>query len=136
MGERLSPFDQQVTFIYVADLDRSARFYGELLELPLALDQGACRIFAVTKTAYIGICTCRDEPAPNGVIITLVVPDVEGWSARLMAAGAEVETPARYNEAFKITQCFVRDPDGHLIEIQRFHDPAWPASETALSQPI
>jgi catechol 2,3-dioxygenase-like lactoylglutathione lyase family enzyme len=32
-------FDQQVTFLYTADLARSAAFYGQTLGLPLALDQ-------------------------------------------------------------------------------------------------
>lgn len=31
-------FDQQVTFIYTEDLEESAKFYGEILALPLALD--------------------------------------------------------------------------------------------------
>ena len=122
-----SPFEQQVTFIYVSDLDRSSAFYGGLLELPLALDQGACRIYKVTKSAFLGVCTCRETVTQAGVILTLVSEDVEGWSARLEAAGANVEKSVTYNETFNITQCFVRDPDGYLVEIQRFHDPAWPS---------
>ena len=121
-----SPFEQQVTFIYVEDLERSAAFYGGLLRLPLVLDQGSCRIFGVTDTAFLGVCTCEERHNPEGVILTLVVQDVEGWSDYLLENGAQVERPANYNERFKITQCFVRDPDGYLVEIQRFHDPAWP----------
>ena len=37
-------FDQQVTFLYVKDLEKSARFYGETLALTLVLDQGPARI--------------------------------------------------------------------------------------------
>jgi len=37
-------WDAQVTFCYTADFESSTHFYEELLGLPLALDQGACRI--------------------------------------------------------------------------------------------
>ncbi len=30
-------FDQQVTFLYTRDLDKSAAFYGEVLGLPASL---------------------------------------------------------------------------------------------------
>ncbi len=43
----MPPIDQQVTFIYSADLERSRRFYAEVLGLEQVLDQGACRIFRV-----------------------------------------------------------------------------------------
>ena len=49
--------DSQITFLYAVDLDRSAKFYEDGLGLPLALDQGGCRIYRVAGgAAYIGIC--------------------------------------------------------------------------------
>ena len=38
-------FDQQVAFLYVKDLEKSTRFYGETLALQLVLDQGLARIY-------------------------------------------------------------------------------------------
>ena len=52
----MSGFDQQVTFLLVADLATSSRFYGEQLGLEMVLDQGDCRIYRITPTAFIGIC--------------------------------------------------------------------------------
>ena len=122
-------FGQQVTFLYVQDLEVSSRFYGDLLGLPLALDQGACRIYTVTPTAFIGLCTCRDTPRPADVILTLVTEDVRAWQTRLETAGVPLETPTRYNPRFDITHLFVRDPDGYRVEIQHFHAPNWPTPE-------
>jgi len=48
-------FDQFVTFLYTRDLERSAAFYGELLGLPLVLDQGGCRIFRVARDGFLGV---------------------------------------------------------------------------------
>ena len=41
-----APFDQHVTFLYAEDPEPSWRFYEEVLGLPLAQDQGSCRIYA------------------------------------------------------------------------------------------
>jgi catechol 2,3-dioxygenase-like lactoylglutathione lyase family enzyme len=114
-------FDAQITFLSVADLARSADFYGGVLGLELARDQGACLIYRVAGDGYLGLCD-HLAPVPGGVIVTLVTDDVDGWAERLTAAGHEVEGPAG-NERFALYHLFVRDPDGHLVEIQRFDEP-------------
>jgi catechol 2,3-dioxygenase-like lactoylglutathione lyase family enzyme len=121
-------FDQFVTFLYARDLERSAAFYGEALGLPLVLDQGGCRIFQVSPGAFLGICACSETRpcSPEGVIVTLVSDDVDGWYERLKAKGVAFETPPSANPKFKIYHCFLRDPDGYQVEIQRFDHPAWP----------
>ena len=75
----------------------------------------------MTGDAYLGVCD-HGEPDPGATIITLVTDDVEGWAARLRAAGHEVDGP-HHDERFEIHHCFVRDPDGHLVEVQRFDTP-------------
>ncbi|MDD9877813.1 MAG: VOC family protein [Magnetovibrio sp.] len=121
-------FDQQVTFLYTDDLDRSAAFYGGVLGLPLVLDQGSCRIYRSSPGAFIGVCRCSAARpvSPAGVIVTLVTDDVDGWYRRLAGKGVAFETPPADNPAFNIRHCFLRDPDGYQIEIQRFNDPTWP----------
>ncbi len=114
-------FDSQITFLYGEDLTRSAAFYGGVLGLELARDQGACLIYRVTAGAYLGICSHR-PPKPGGVILTLVVDEVDTWAERLTNAGLEVDGP-HANERFELYHCFVTDPDGHLVEIQRFDQP-------------
>lgn len=123
-------FDQQVTFITVEDLEESAKFYGDILALPLALDQGACRIYRAAPGAFIGVCTRRDDrPAGGeGVILTLVTDYVDGWYRRLRDKGAQFDTKPTENTEFNIYHCFLRDPDGYKIEIQQFRDPAWKAA--------
>ena len=121
-------FDQQVTFLYCRDLGASRAFYEDLLGLSLVLDQGGCRIYRIGKDSFLGICQVREgrSVAPDGVIVTFVTDDVDGWYERLAAKGVSFEkTPQSYAE-FRIYHCFLRDPDGYLLEIQRFDDPAWP----------
>ncbi len=114
-------FDSQVTFVFVGDLAASAAFYGGTLGLELARDQGACLIYHVAGDAYLGFCDHRPAD-PGGVILTLVADDVDEWADRLRQAGHEVEGP-HANERFALYHLFVSDPDGHLVEIQRFDQP-------------
>ncbi len=124
-----SPFAEQITFLYCSNLDETASFYRDLLGLPLALDQGACRIFRVTDSAFIGLCHCSEgrSVTRDGVTFTFVCEDVDGWHEKLVANRVEIVDPPKIREAFGIYRFFARDPEGHLIEFQRFLDPDWPS---------
>ena len=125
----LSPiWDALVTFCYTTEFEATTHFYEELLGLPLALDQGNCRIYRVRDGAFIGVCRRAKKPDSAGIIVTLVSDDVDGWYARLVARGVEFEKPPAFNPKFNIYHCFLRDPNDYLIEIQRFDDPAWKAN--------
>jgi catechol 2,3-dioxygenase-like lactoylglutathione lyase family enzyme len=116
-------FDQQITFLLVADLERSAAFYGGTLGLELVRDQGDCRIYRVAPQAFLGVCRRPERVQPDGLIVTLVADDVDRWHERLVAAGAAVESAPEHNHRYGIRHAFYRDPDGHLVEIQRFDEP-------------
>lgn len=118
-------FDDFVTFIRCSNLERSHEFYTERLGLELVLDQGRCRIYRVSGSGHLGVCV--GEPSPDGVIITLVTRDVRERCSELAARGVVFEKPVAYNPDFDITHAFLRDPDGHLIEVQRFESADWPA---------
>lgn len=120
--------DQQVTFIYTRDLERTADFYQNSLGLPLVLDQGSCRIFRVSETAFLGCCHSESAPEqPEGIILTLATREVDAWYSYLQQQGVAFEKPPTHNPKFNIYHCFLRDPNGYLIEIQEFFDPAWPS---------
>lgn len=124
------PVDAQITFLPVADLRRSAAFYEQALGLPLVVDQGTCRIYRVAAAAYLGVCERSGAAPAAGVIVTLVSPAVEAWHERLAGAGVEVVAAPSFSEQYRIHHAFYRDPDGHLIEIQEFDDPAWAGPAT------
>jgi catechol 2,3-dioxygenase-like lactoylglutathione lyase family enzyme len=118
-------FDSQITFCYTCDLSETACFYEEKLGLPLALDQGTCRIYEIAGNAFIGFCEREEAIHPDGIILTFVTDDVDGWHERLIRRGVVFEKAPGYNPEYGIYHCFLRDPNGYLIEIQRFHDPRW-----------
>lgn len=119
------PIAQQITFLYTHDLDTSAHFYEQVLGLRLWRDQRTCRIYEVCGAAFVGICQRADaqpDPARRDVIFTLVTPDVDGWYERLTARGVAFDKPPQVNPQYNIYHCYLRDPNGYLIEIQRFLD--------------
>lgn len=111
-------FQGSLVFLFVDDLERSAAFYRSL-GLELLVDQGSCRIFGVAGTMMVGLCGGR-VPSPDGVIFTLVTDRVEEVCADLAGRGVVFEQLPRYSERYDITHAFLRDPDGYLVEIQRF----------------
>jgi catechol 2,3-dioxygenase-like lactoylglutathione lyase family enzyme len=132
--QSMPSIEQQVIFFYTRDLATTARFYEDLFGLKLALDQGSCRIYRVAGSAFVGFCERPDAPGgPSSepvkhVILTFATHEVDAWYQRLVAAGVSFEKPPQLYPQYKIYHCFLRDPNGYLLEIQQFLDPAWPKS--------
>ena len=124
--------------INVSDLERSERFYVEVLarietpdvrELLLGSSEGGSQLMLARHTAQEG-----PVDAGGGMWkVYLATDDSEGLFRRAVAAGAEPVAEPRHLERFEVTISFVRDPDGHLIEVGQTTDPEgdwsyWPLS--------
>lgn len=121
-------FDQQVTFLYTLDLETTKHFYEEVMGLALVLDQGGCRIYRVSDDGFLGFCQREEaQRSPKGIVFTFVTTAVDEWYEFLAGQGVEFEKPPARNEEYNIYHCFLRDPNGYLLEIQQFLDPSWPA---------
>lgn len=115
-----------IVFTYTDDLAGSSRFFRETLDLPFVVDQGACHIFRLSPTSYLGVCSIPGRPrATVGVTITLVTDDVEGWHRFLTAKGLVYAQPPQVSERFNVHSSLFIDPNGYRIEIQTFRDPSW-----------
>ncbi|MCC5651144.1 VOC family protein [Nostoc sp. XA013] len=117
--------EQQITFFYTHNLNASIKFYEEMLGFELWLDQGTCLIYTVSGSGYLGLCQASEISTPpadkqSSVIFTLVTQQVDEWFEYLKERGVKFEKPPTLNEKYNIYHCFLRDPSGYLIEIQRF----------------
>ena len=119
LGQTVS---KQITWVYTHDLEESCRFYSEKLGLTLWRDAGVARIYTVSDSSLIGVCTAFDDRVvePKGSMITLVTDDVDGWYETLQERGVIVEAPPHTLEQFGIYTFFTRDPNGYVIEFQQF----------------
>jgi predicted enzyme related to lactoylglutathione lyase len=117
--------DAQITFLPCSDLAISRAFYTDVLGLEVAVDQGSCLILAVADNAYVGVCE-RTDVGPNpSVIVTFVTDDVDGWCDRIINTGGFVHSGPEHSDQYGIYHAFVHDPDGNVLEIQRFDDSSW-----------
>jgi catechol 2,3-dioxygenase-like lactoylglutathione lyase family enzyme len=116
----------QITFLYTNRLAETSKFYDEIIGLDLVLDQGQCRIYKVSEDGYIGFCQKSSVSVDkSNVIFTIITPYVDEWYEMLTKKGVEFENPPQENPDFKIYHTFLRDPNGYLVEIQRFLDHRW-----------
>ena len=119
--ERATSF---VAFYPCHDLAATTDFYTRDLGLTLVRDQKTCVIFKVAREAYLGFCQHEgDIPNHKGVIITLVMDNVDKAYQRLLRLHIETEGKPKQNKVFGIYHFFARDPDGYRLEVQRFDEP-------------
>jgi catechol 2,3-dioxygenase-like lactoylglutathione lyase family enzyme len=129
MAELPAPKDGFVLthFIVVEDVERSRRFYSEVLGGEVVME-GEPSIVALANgwvIINVGGGPTEDKPKvtldaprdPDRVssFLNIRVADIESIYADWSAKGAEFLTPPQ-QRATEI-RCYVRDPDGHLIEV-------------------
>jgi predicted enzyme related to lactoylglutathione lyase len=114
-------------FLTVSDIERSLRFYEKVFGAPILStgDPGYIRIANMWLIVNIG-----GGPTPDKPTVTLTVPpdpdkvssfmnlrvgDIEACYKLWQSRGAEfvTEPKAKVGE----TRCYIRDPDGYLIEV-------------------
>jgi len=117
--------DSHIVFLATTNLETTSVFYEKTLGLNLALDQGKCRIYQVAESAFLGFCIKDEVTTRDGVVLTLITSGVDEWYEKLRARGVNFEKEPVYNPEYKIYHCLLRDPNGYLVEIQRFEDPRW-----------
>ncbi len=115
-------FKSQISWVYTDDLEGTCRFYGDVLGLPLEREARTARLYRCTGESFIGVCRAFEDRVvePRGGMTTFVTDDVDGWYGRLLDAGADVSSRPQVLEQFGIYTFFVRDPNGYVIEFQRF----------------
>jgi len=118
-----------ITFLKTKDLLETSEFYEQVMKFEFVLDQVKCRIFKVCDNCYLGFCLTDGITGSEEVIYTFEIDDVDGFYSYLESQQVEVEVRPRLNRDYNIYQMFFRDPNGYLLEVQRFLDPQWPGSQ-------
>jgi len=134
-------------FIVSDDVERSRHFYTEVLGGRVAFTNGELTYVALANTFIIinvGGGPTDDKPTviletppdPDRVssFLNIRVKDIAAVYAEWSARGAQFLTPPKQHQ-YEI-RCYIRDPDGHLIEVGQTTDPegdwsAWLPSPSA-----
>jgi catechol 2,3-dioxygenase-like lactoylglutathione lyase family enzyme len=120
-------------FIVSSDVERSRRFYTEVLGGKLMFSKDDLRYVALANSFIIinvgggptddkPAVTLETPPDPERVssFLNIRVKDIAAVYAEWSARGAQFLTPPKQH-AYEI-RCYIRDPDGHLIEVGQTTD--------------
>ena len=112
--------------INVADLERSVRFYTDVVGLTVlarieTADVREVIVGAKHEGSQLMLAEQVTEPgpvAPSGIWKVFVhTDDLGGVVERARVAGAEVAGEPIFLERFNLELAFVTDPDGYLLEL-------------------
>jgi catechol 2,3-dioxygenase-like lactoylglutathione lyase family enzyme len=127
-------------FIVSNDVERSRRFYSEVLGGKVVFDGGP--IYVALSNSWV-IINVGGGPTDDKPTVTLEAPsdpdrvssflnirvrDIAAVYAEWSSRGAQFITPPKQHQ-YEI-RCYIRDPDGYLIEVGQTTDPTgdwWPA---------
>ncbi|MCX5043080.1 VOC family protein [Aldersonia sp. NBC_00410] len=110
----------QVTFDCTGDASTLARFWSDLLELPVDQEPQASEFFASVgrgagaQPALFFIRVPDKTPGKNVVHLDLVAPDRAEQVQRAIGLGAE---PVADFDEYGATWTTLRDPEGNLFDI-------------------
>ncbi len=121
----LSPILAANAFYYYRDLDAAWAFYAGTLGFSTVADYGFAKMLRLSPTSYL---TLVDEARgmhsgdePKSVTLALVTDQVEGWWEYLSDQGVEVRFPLRVEEGSAHDGFVAVDPEGYLLEFERFN---------------
>ena len=111
-----------ITFFYYRDLPGAMRFYEETLGLPLAIDQGWCKIYRICPGAHVGLVDetkgMNKWTEVKPVQLCIRVPSVNDWYSYAKARNLDGLSELFVNDEIGIRAFVFNDPEGYQIEIQ------------------
>ncbi len=118
------------TALYAADLDAAEAFYGGLLGLERVARAGTRHVFYRCGAGILLIFNPEETEAastppalpvpahgargPGHICFAATEAEIEGWAARLPAAGVPLEADFRWPNGAR--SIYVRDPAGNSVE--------------------
>jgi catechol 2,3-dioxygenase-like lactoylglutathione lyase family enzyme len=124
MNEKNLKVNSAITFFYYKDTEKANQFYQDVMGFELAVDQGWSKIYRIVDNAFMGVVDeskgahRANEIKP--VELTLVVDDPDAWHTYLLNKGIKPISEPRNVESMNLRMFLLHDPEGYLIEIQKF----------------
>lgn len=100
--------------VSVSALDKSLRFYRDLLGLETSVSEGSAKLSVHGSDVELFLHERQSEPSDLGVALSFRVAKLDETCAEWAAGGgAVIDEPA--DQPWGERMAVVRDPDGHLV---------------------
>lgn len=98
-------------------LESATAFYGDVLGLQPVMDHGWIVTLADPERPHVQVSLMtHDATAPVTPDASIQVDDVDACHAAAIRIGAEIVHPLT-DEPWGVRRFFVRDPDGHVLNV-------------------
>ena len=115
-----------VLWLYYDELEPNQRFYEELLDEELLVDQGWAKVYQASPTGYIGLVDgargMHNSTEENAVTVSFLTEDVRAWMAHARAMGVELRSDSIGMESNLVETFVGYDPTGYFLEWDNFLD--------------
>ena len=122
MSKPERPNQLAITFFYYRDLPRAMAFYEDVMGLPLAIDQGWCKIYQLCPGAHVGLVDeakgMNKWAEVKPVQLCIRVPNVDAWYEYCTGLALDNLSELFANDQLGIRAFVFNDPEGYQIEIQ------------------
>ena len=112
----------QVTFLYYADIEKAADFYGNVMGFEKTFDEEWVMFFAITNTSSVGLVDEKkgflkasdDKP----VMLSIVTDDVDSWYSNLKQKDVKfIKHLDKAKSTGFVYGFLVEDPGGYTVEV-------------------
>jgi lactoylglutathione lyase len=124
MSDKQLKVNSAITFFYYKDTEKANLFYQDVMGFELAVDQGWSKIYRIKDNAFMGVVDeskgAHHANEIKPVELTLIVDDPDAWYSYLISKGVQPINEPHTVESMKLRMFLLHDPEGYLIEIQKF----------------
>ena len=115
-----------IVWLYFKDVPAAQRFYGELLGLPLMVDQGFAKVYQVSPTSFVGLVDetqgLHRASEAKAVTLSFVTEQIDEWCQYLVGKGVKIRNPLASATRHPTRGFVALDPEGYFLEFERFLD--------------
>lgn len=115
-----------IIWLYYKDLAAARKFYGEILGLELMVTQSFARIYASSKTGFIGLVDQAQGlhrfSGEKAVNVGFITEDVQSWFSHFKNEKVKLHTPSMKVESDAVEYFVACDIGGYFLEFDRFLD--------------
>jgi predicted enzyme related to lactoylglutathione lyase len=115
-----------IVWLYYRDVPSAQRFYGEVLGLPLMVDQGFAKVYQVSPTSFVGLVDetqgLHRASEAKSVTVSFVTEQIDEWYQYLLKQGVKIRNPLASATRHPTRGFVALDPEGYFLEFERFLD--------------